>query len=66
MDICDHEFENANCTNCANGLPCSAYECAKTQGRLKEYCHKRAEEIHNKYYQQGRRLRQVCLGIQAE
>lgn len=43
---CEHEFENANCTNCANGLPSSAYECAKTKGNLKEYCHNRAEEIH--------------------
>lgn len=50
---CEHEFENANCTNCANGLPSSAYECAKTKGRLKEYCHERAEAIHRQKYNEG-------------
>lgn len=45
---CEHEYENDNCTNCANGLPCSAYECAKTKGTLKEYCHEKAEESRKK------------------
>lgn len=36
MNNCEHEYENANCTNCANGLPCSAYECARTRGIVKE------------------------------
>jgi len=40
--MCEHEYENDNCTNCANGLGILEYECAKTQGRLKEYCHERA------------------------
>lgn len=50
---CEHEFENANCTNCANGLPTSAYECAKTKGKLKEYCHERAENIRKAEYEKG-------------
>lgn len=54
MMQCEHEYENQNCTNCANGLPHSAFECAKTQGRLKEYCHARAEALHDMYYQRGR------------
>lgn len=54
MKACEHEYENANCTNCANGLPCSEFECAKTKGTMKEYCHNKAEEIHQKYYQKGR------------
>lgn len=50
---CEHEYENDNCTNCANGLPCSAYECNKTKGTLKEYCHERAEGIHRQKYNEG-------------
>lgn len=34
MHACEHEFENANCINCANGLPASADECKKTRGLL--------------------------------
>lgn len=45
MTTCEHEYENANCTNCANGLPVLAYECAETRGKLKEYCHEKAESI---------------------
>lgn len=52
-NYCEHEYENANCVNCANGAPCSAYECAKTKGQLKEYVHKRADEIHRQKYNEG-------------
>lgn len=53
MRPCEHEYENANCENCANGLPHSAYECAKTQGRLKEYVHDKAEELHRQKFNEG-------------
>lgn len=53
MKSCEHEFENGNCTNCANGLPTSDFECARTKGRLKEYCHERAEEICKVEYKKG-------------
>lgn len=53
MKACEHEYENANCTNCANGLPSSGYECAKTKGTLKEYVHNKAEEIHRLKYNEG-------------
>lgn len=36
MNTCEHEFENANCTNCANGLPVLMHECLKTKGMLEE------------------------------
>ena len=53
IKCCEHEFENANCTNCANGLPTSAYECAKTKGTLKQYCHEKAEALHRQKYNEG-------------